>query len=89
MRLVFNLKCLYFLPIFVSSQSKWQTIINHQEEVFIDLTKNVSSWLDARNACDGMQSINLVLWRKPVLDFVNIFLNQSSCKYITNTFVVV
>jgi len=49
---------------------KWYRIPNHDEEIFVNFEETVSSFVDAKRICELNNAINLVLIKKPVIDFL-------------------
>ena len=61
------------LGLFVSGQTEWLNIPNHDEEIYFNHNERVTSFQEAKDWCQELHAIPLVLWKIPVLKFVGDF----------------
>ena len=56
--------------LFASALKQWYQIPNHDEEIFVNNEDEVSSFDEAKRACQEKKAINLILYKKPVVNFL-------------------
>ena len=75
MKCLFTLFCYFAFGHSVFSQKQWHQIPNHDEEIYINLNENVSSFTETKQACSRINSSVLVLWNMNVIHFLGNFLH--------------
>jgi len=66
----YNLICLLGLVFSVVALKKWYQIPNHDEEIFINYEDTVPNFAEAKKLCEQKNAINLVLYKKIVIEFM-------------------
>ena len=59
----------FYSILFVCALKRWYQIPNHDEEIFVNYEDQVI-FREAKIACQERNAINLVLYKKPVLEFM-------------------
>ena len=74
-----NLVLYFYFIVLAFSFEQWYQIPHDDEEVFVNYKKEVSSFDEAKRACRKRNAINLILYKKNVLDFMTTFIIPEFC----------
>jgi len=67
---MFNSVLFFSFVLAVNAIKKWYQIPNHDEEIFVNYEDMVPNFNKAKKLCKMKNAINLILYKKPVIEFL-------------------